>query len=117
MDGQGQVTKVKKFSVKFDKDVYSAQAVKNAAYDFTGVLSLRIQCTDTSTFVEAELKDAASDIKSVKLDFINCVLDHQVRLDVSKEFKIIRETIIATPFEPCENLKKIIEALKKNNKI
>ena len=40
---------------------------------------------------------------------MNNLLDHQVRLEVSQEFKIIREMIVAQAFEPCDNLKDIVD--------
>jgi His-Xaa-Ser system protein HxsD len=44
-------------------------------------------------------------------EFLNHVLDHQVRLDVSKETRVICEMIVAQAFEPCDNLDEIVTIL------
>ncbi len=41
-------------------------------------------------------------------DFIRHALDHQIRLDVGKDYKLIREMIVAQAFEPVDNLEEVV---------
>jgi len=98
-------------NIKFDSDVYSLQAIKNAAYDYSGNVWISIKISNKKVLVSVKPKESSFIADSFRFDFINHVLDHQVRIDTGKEFKVIREMIVAQAFEPCENLNLITEKL------
>jgi His-Xaa-Ser system protein HxsD len=100
------------FTIKFDPAVYSLQAIKNAAYDFTSKAFIEIE-TAHNGFITANIRaksEQASD--SIADEFKNQVLDHQIRIDTNKEYKTIREMIVAQAFEPCDNLIDIIRSIE-----
>jgi His-Xaa-Ser system protein HxsD len=58
-------------------------------------------------------KDQSKDnLEKLASDFSDCVLDHQVRFLVNKEFKLIREIIVAQAFQPCDDIKDIVNVIK-----
>lgn len=96
--------------IEFDSNVYSLQAVKNAAYDYNAKAWFHIRLNEKGKII-VSVTPKSEISETLQSDFINHVLDHQVRIDVSGEFKIIREMIVAQAFEPCDNLKEIVETL------
>lgn len=101
------------FSIQFDSSVYSLKAVKNAAFDCSDKASFQIETVPSGKIlvsIAPKLKDSEF-IESFEMDFKSHVLDHQIRIEVSDEFKLIREIIVAQAFEPCDNLEEIIDTL------
>jgi len=99
--------------MQFDSDVYSLKAVKNAAFDYRDKAGFQIETMPSGKIlvcITPKVKEPDF-IESLETDFKNHVLDHQVRIEVSAEFKPIREMIIAQAFEPCDNLEEIIHTL------
>lgn len=100
-------------SIELSPSVYSIQAVKNTCYDFSGSAWIEIKIQEESCItVILEPKDNSIGIKN---EFMNRLLDHQVRIDTAKEFKIIREMIVAQAFEPCDNLSEVVEYILNDN--
>ena len=54
-------------------------------------------------------KENQDSMDHLEAEFKRCVLDHQIRIEISEEFKLIRDMIIAQAFAPCDNLEEIIE--------
>ena len=102
--------------VEFDDTIYSEQAVKKACYDYSNEFVFSIYKEQRKIVVKLQpLASYAED--SDKLNrFINHVLDHQVRVDTAKEFKTIREMIVAQAFEPCENIDEVVSQIIQNEK-
>lgn len=101
------------FVFNLDTSVYSYPAIMNALYDYT----------DKATFEVTKLPDGqvrlslipkASVFSTAMLveNFKNLLIDHQVRIMVSQDYKVIRDIIVAQAFQPCENVEDIIELLK-----
>ena len=93
---------------EFDIEIYSKQAVKNACYDYSGNCFFSIEQTDSRIVVKLK---AQKELLPGQIDlnkFVNHVLDHQVRIDTEKEFKTIREMIVAQAFQPCENINEVV---------
>jgi len=92
----------------FDSIVYSVAAVKYAIYDlgFTADISLQ---------QEGKIQVTVLSPKPYHVDTINkikeAVFDHQIRIDVEKEFGQIRKLILAQAFFPCENLDQILNGI------
>lgn len=104
-------------SIVLDCNFYSIQAVKNAAYDFTDRVWIHLETKENNDLsISIKPKNPESSTHLLKFDFINHVLDHQIRIDVGKKFKTIREMIVAQAFEPCENLDEITEHLLNEQK-
>ena len=100
--------------LEFDPGIYSIKAIKNATYDYTDKAWIKIKSKSNEkilVYIRPKLHDL-KDINSLIMDFENHVLDHQIRLEVSNDFKVVREMIVAQAFEPCDNLKEIIDAVK-----
>lgn len=100
-------------TLSLDSRVYSLQAVKNAAYDFTGKAHFVISANHSKMEVAVSLKEPAE--PDTIQDFLNHVLDHQVRVDLAKEFGLLREIIVAQAFDPRENLRKIVRIAQESN--
>src|SRR3990167_2096412 len=91
-------------ALEFDSNVYSLKAIKNASYDFTNKCGIQIE-TQSSDKVLVYLTPKLNEPECIDLlavDFKNHVLDHQIRIEVSNDFKLIREMIVAQAFEPCD---------------
>ena len=103
--------KLKDHNIEIDSKIYSIKAVKKASYDFSDRAWFFIKEKDKdkiSITITPKEKQIESNNQLI-LNFMNNLLDHQVRLEVSQEFKIIREMIVAQAFEPCDNLKDIVD--------
>ncbi len=101
---------MKEVVVEISPLVYSLQAIKNTGYDFSGEAWIDIRLGETNINVVMRPKEnSAIDITELKQKFLNSLLDHQVRIDTAKEFKTIREMIVAQAFEPCDNLDEVVE--------
>lgn len=99
--------------MEFDPSVYCLKAIKNAAFDSRNKAGFHIETGPSGkilVWITFKVKEPDS-IKSLELDFKNDVLDHQIRIEVGDEFKLIREMIVAQAFEPCDNLEEIIDTL------
>jgi His-Xaa-Ser system protein HxsD len=107
-----QIERVEEVKMLFDSEIYSIEAIRNSAYDFTDRAWIFIEETNENKIhVSLKLKNSDSPLALIKDDFINNVLDHQVRVSVKNEFKAIREMIVAQAFEPCANLNDVLNNL------
>jgi len=98
--------------MEFDGEVYELQAIKNAAYDFVPRAMVRINTKDARILVEILPEDGSSKIGQLCREFIRSVLDHQVRLETSRDYRVIREMIVAQAFAPCDNLEEMLKVMK-----
>lgn len=105
-------------SMELDPSVYSLKAVKKAAFDLSQKASFQIETlpSDRISVVLTAKQQNPGSAESLKTDFTDLVLDHQVRIDVSDEFKLIREMIVAQAFEPCDNLQEVVDTLRDEKK-
>ena len=99
--------------IKLDTKIYSIDAIKKAAFEYSKTAWINIITEDENQFVNVfvQLKERDNSYDFIKSKFLNHILDHQIRIDISKEFKTIREMIIAQAFEPCDNLKEVLSHL------
>ena len=99
--------------LEFDCRVYELQAIKNAAYDFSSRAVAKIRAGEQATLVEiVPLETEADAVDALVVDFSQSVLDHQVRLDTARDYKAIREMIVAQAFAPCDNLEELVKTFK-----
>jgi His-Xaa-Ser system protein HxsD len=99
-------------NIIIDSSLYDMEAINAACYAFTNNYHIIVtRKDDKSVTVIFELKDKISqrnipeDIK----DFINTVIDHQVRLQLDRVNGKIRDLIVKHAFSPID-LKKEIES-------
>ena len=93
-------------SIDCDLSIWSLRAIQAAAYELAEASATIITST-SDKIVRVKLRYDASRDQSPQefIDkFMAKLLDHQVRQDTFKEFKVIREMIVAQAFEPCENI-------------
>lgn len=107
------VTDTNQANIIIDSSLYDMEAINAACYAFTDNYHILVtRKNDTSVTVIFELKNKVSqrnipeDIK----DFVNTVIDHQVRLQLDKSNGKIRDLIVQHAFSPLD-LKKEIESL------
>lgn len=102
-------------STSFDAKVYSLEAIKNASYDFTEHAATVIE-TASAGRIQVNFKVPASNTDSIPdlliSEFIRLVIDHQIRVDVGRDYKLVREMIIAQAFEPVDNLDVIVSKIQ-----
>jgi His-Xaa-Ser system protein HxsD len=97
--------------LKFDPAVYSFKAVKCAAFDCGSKASVDVESDIDGKIVVhiSATKQHNRELAHLETEFRRCVLDHQIRIEIGEEFKLIRDMIIAQAFAPCDNLEEIID--------
>ena len=99
--------------LEFDSNCYSVEAITFAAYDFMARASIKIKKLENKTLVYIMHKDhTENDLDKISSDFNDSVLDHQTRFLINNEFRLIREIIVAQAFQPCDDIKDILNAIK-----
>ena len=92
-------------NVIIDSSVYELEAINTASYPFTNNYHIiATRKSDTSVIVIFELKNNASgrDIPYDIKEFINAVIDHQVRIQLDRANGKIRDLIVAHAFSPLD---------------
>lgn len=102
--------------IEFDDAIYSEQAIKNACYDYSNEFAFSLSKKGQKTIVEFKPIISGSGDHTKLNQFMNHVLDHQVRIDTAREFKTIREMIVAQAFQPCENIDEVVSHIVQNEK-
>lgn len=95
--------KTKQVKLRINPKIYSLSAVKKAAYDFTDRAFIEITLASDNTISLAITLKEISNPDTIQ-EFLNHVLDHQVRVDLEEEFGSLREIIVAQAFTPGDNL-------------
>ncbi len=88
-----------------DSSLYDLDAINAASYAFTSNYHiLATHKSDTSVTVIFELKNKTSkrDIPEDIKEFINAVIDHQIRLQLDRANGKIRDLIVAHAFSPLD---------------
>jgi His-Xaa-Ser system protein HxsD len=95
----------------FPVQAYTPKAVINAATDFLSKAWVKIEEVSSENILVRLIPKNPESFPSDLLsrDFENQVLDHQIRVNLQGETKIIREMIVAQAFDPCDNLEEILE--------
>lgn len=94
-----------KRTLQLDKNFFHPQAIKHAAYDFGDIASIVLRGEENNQFLVEISGDPIDDLER---KFRNSVLDHQLRIEVNREFKTVRELIIAQAFSPVDNLEDLL---------
>ncbi|MCX5831346.1 MAG: His-Xaa-Ser system protein HxsD [Deltaproteobacteria bacterium] len=95
-------------NITVSTSVYNLEVIRSASYQFTGSYHVLITPnTDNSVTVIFEAKDKAKDVSEDLKDFVNTLIDHQVRLQLDKADGKIRDLIVAHAFSPLDLNKEI----------
>ena len=90
-------------AVELDLSVYSRKAITQAAYAFTGRCYVSIAKLDEKTAkVRLLPKAECSDIQELGREFLNELLDHQLRAQLWEEFGEIQRMVVSEAFAPLE---------------
>ncbi|WP_246794015.1 His-Xaa-Ser system protein HxsD [Burkholderia perseverans] len=84
--------------IRFDRQVYSADAVQKAAYRFADRMAVNLQVTDTYVICAATIDSGVAAPDDVVRDFQKEVLDQNLRLKIAAETESIRHLILAHAF-------------------
>lgn len=105
---------VNPFIFDLDTAIYSLPAIMNAAYDYAEKGTVDVaKLSDHQVRVSLTPKLRDSPLTPTFIDeFRNLLVDHQVRVTVSQDCRVIRGIIVAQAFQPCENVEEVIELLK-----
>ncbi len=100
-------------NIIIDTSLYDRDAINAASYAFTNNYHILVSRKDNaSVTVIFELKNKTSprEISEDIKDFVNTVIDHQVRLQLDRVNGKIRDLIVAHAFSPFD-LKKELKSL------
>jgi His-Xaa-Ser system protein HxsD len=92
-------------NIIIDTSLYELEAINAASYAFTSNYHILVtHKSGTSVTVIFELKNKASrrDVPEDIKEFINTVIDHQVRLQLDRANGKIRDLIVAHAFSPLD---------------
>ena len=92
-----QTSKLFEISTEF----YSKDAILNSGYKFTGKYYVKIEpLTEIRFSVNIKSRDDTHLPDDLELQFFNDLIDQQIRINVEKEYKTIREEIVKKAFSP-----------------
>lgn len=86
---------MKVYSVGYEKDLYTIEAVLKAAYSFIKNVYIHFSIEDQKIIVTFTAKSDKELPDTIALDFENALLAQTVRLQVYKQTHVIREVLMA----------------------
>jgi His-Xaa-Ser system protein HxsD len=90
-----------KIVLKVDKSLYCQEAILNTTYKFTDTCYIHIASMDLNNYgVYVTPKNSATDVKSVMNEFLNELIDQQIRHNLAQSNNSIKELIIKKAFFP-----------------
>ncbi len=87
---------VQKATLTFDSSIYSSEALMKASYGLSSHAYFLIKQRAPEFIVSVEARSLGTDLIWVCNEFKCAALDQQLRLRISEETKLIKESIIAT---------------------
>jgi His-Xaa-Ser system protein HxsD len=93
-----------------DSSLYDLEAINAASYAFTSnyhILSTRKGGTSVTVIFELKNKASRRDISEDIKEFINSIIDHQVRLQLDRANGKIRDLIVAHAFSTLDLHKEV----------
>lgn len=94
--------------MKIDLDVhlYSRDAILNTAYLFTSkcYVDLRSYGDKTAEVVFTQKPNSELELDAIVKDFLNELIDQQLRVNIDQETKAIKELIIKEAFAPLDTI-------------
>ena len=90
-----------KIVLKVDKSLYCQEAILAATYKFTDTYYIHVTSFDTNNYgVYLTPKNSKKDVKSVINEFLNELIDQQIRHNLAQSNNSIKELIIKKAFFP-----------------
>lgn len=92
-----------KLSISINTAIYSKEALIAATYNYTSeyFVELSEDPNKASTIVvNLEKKDGKDMRETFEKDFLNALIDQQLRQDLNKQFGHIRDLIVEEAFKP-----------------
>jgi His-Xaa-Ser system protein HxsD len=100
------------FHIDIDPQLHSREALLRAAYDLAKIAFFRFERNNSSIRVWVQSKGTDIPAKQEILSqFFECAIENEIRIKLQGEFKTIRDILVAQAFQPCENLKDILNEL------
>ncbi|MBW8039509.1 MAG: His-Xaa-Ser system protein HxsD [Planctomycetes bacterium] len=93
-------------NLNLDVKLYSRDAILNTTYRFTHKCYINLQKYEekTALIVFSQKNENNRDIELLVKEFLNELIDQQLRVDINNETKDIRKMIISEAFAPLENI-------------
>jgi len=92
-------TEKSKVSVSVDRDIYSLEAIYDAAYNFLEKVYVFLKKGEENS-IEVQLKSkekaGEEELMQIAGEFLNELVNTSLRISISKENKMIREYIVST---------------------
>ena len=88
---------------KINKELYSKDAILETAYKFTNNYYFEIKSQDKNYLIKLKSKISSINIKNIKEDFLNELIDQQLRFNLNQKNHLLREMIIKKAFFPFFN--------------
>ena len=78
--------------------LYEKEAILNTSYKYTDKCFINIEVLDLITEIYFQIKDENLNLENIAMDFGNELIDQQIRLNIGREFKTIREELVKKAF-------------------
>lgn len=88
-----------------DQNIYEKEAILQSCYKFTNNFHINIQQFEGHIEVQFKGKNKNIELGCIALEFENELIDQQIRLTTSREFKSIREELFKKAFLSVSKLK------------
>lgn len=95
--------------IELDVHLYSRDAILNTAYLFTNKCHIDLRSYgDTTAEVIFTLKpNSELELDTIAKDFLNELIDQQLRVNIGQETKVIKELIVKEAFAPLDTMKEV----------
>jgi His-Xaa-Ser system protein HxsD len=87
--------------IEISSELYSKEAVLNASYKYSDKFYVKFDLISSTRYlITLSSKDGSSISDEIVNQFYNELIDQQIRINVEKEYKPIRQEIIKKAFAP-----------------
>ena len=100
----------KRYKLMIDSTIYSKEAIIEALYDNSHkfyAYQMKNEGNDNLIDILFEQKKNCALDKEIILDFINNLIEHQLRYNINKQFSHIRDAIVQEAFKPINKMDKL----------
>ncbi len=87
-----------KLLLTVSNEIYEKRAILNASYKFTNKCFINIEQTDKKFEILFQQKEKGTNLETIAFEFGNELIDQQIRINVGREFKTIREELVKKAF-------------------
>ena len=96
-------------NLSLDVGLYSRDAILNTAYLFTNKchVDLRSYGDKTAEVIFTQKPNSELELDTIAKDFLNELIEQQLRVNIDKETKAIKELIVKEAFAPLDTMKEV----------